>query len=268
MDLSPHTSRLALYIDKVDPKEDDDNEWLEAGRRMEEPIAKWFADKTGWDVSYAPFMLRSKHTPMMLADPDRYVFDEDLGEWAILEAKNVITFKGSEWLAGPPLHTRMQGQHYLSVTGLNRVHFAALIGGNHFVRFAVDRDDDLIVSMIAGEEKFWTMVQLERMPDPDGSKSTHDALRAHYGDVEAEPVLVGRDFKDLVDSREAHKSAIKLEAKRLEEIESRMIVAMGGADTAVDDNGEIVATWKTTNRKGYTVADTSFRQFYVPKKKP
>jgi putative phage-type endonuclease len=263
MGLSPYATPVSLWLDKVEGREDTDNERFEWGRRQEVPISLAFAEKTGLEVTRLPVMLRSKVSPFMLGNPDRFVGDD-----AMLEIKNVGVNQAHQWADGPPLHTRLQGQAYLFVAGpqFKVVHFAALIGGNQFVTFEVIRDDELIASMVAACEKFWTLVTLKRMPGVDGSEITQKALKAHYGKAELEEIEVSNEFVTLLEQRALAKAVVKMDTEKLTEIENEMIVLMKGAEIAMHD-GEIVATWKKSTVLAHPVATFTKRTWNVPKQK-
>lgn len=260
--LSPWTSPVALWYSKVDPIKDDvDNEWFEWGRRLEVPISVAFAEKNDLNVVYRPMMLRSRLHPFMLANIDGFVEGN-----AILEIKNVGQHNAHEWADGPPLHYRMQGQHYLAVTGRQRVYFAALLGGQKMITYEVDRDDELIESMIAGEEKFWTLVQLNRMPDIDGTESTTKALKEHYAEPERPVVEVDEDFMELVAEHRVAKSVLALAEGRLGEVENRMKARIGDAEIAKFGD-DVVVTWKLQTRSAHAVKAATFRKLDVKRAK-
>jgi putative phage-type endonuclease len=263
--LSPYASPLALYLDKVDPQPDEDKEIYEAGRRAEPMIADWFADNTGYKVFYAPVMLRSRRHPFMLANPDRFVL-EDNGEWSVLELKNVDVSKSHEWAEGPPIYARLQGLHYLDVVGENyrRLHVAACIGGRRFVRFTVERDYELLNDLVSGEERMWTMVTLRRMPAVDSDPSTKEALKAHFSEPTGEVKQVGQSMLDLIAQRESRKQSIKVLQAQLDEIENQMIVEMDGAEIG-EFEGEIAVTWKCSTVKEHLVKEFTKRTWNVPK---
>jgi len=266
MGLSPWVSPVALYLDKTDPQPDVDKEIFEAGRRAEPMIRSWFADQTGLTVERVPLLLRSRQWEFMLANIDGLATDPETGEQSIFEAKNVGAYNKAEWAEGPPLHYRLQGQHYLAVTGLSRVYFAALVGGNSFIWFAVERDEEVIADLVRAEESFWTRVTLRRMPDVDGAESTKAALKAHFAEVTREEIEVGSDFITLLERRAAQKTVIAIETARLNEIENRMTLAMDGAEIATHE-GIVVATWKVINKASYTVKAQTYRQWNIKKTK-
>lgn len=264
--LSPWVSPVALWVEKTSPvKVGDDKPIFEAGRRMEEPIAKWFSDSSGLPIIELPVMLRSRTHPFMLGNPDRFMLEDD-GAYSILECKNVDGRKAAEWSVGPPLHYRIQLLTYLFVCGLQRGYFAALIGGNDFRTFAIERDDAMIADIVAGCEKFWTLVTLNRMPDIDGTDSTRDALKAHYAYPDRAEVEVSQGFVELLHQRHAAKAVAEAATARLTEIENRIKGQIGGAEVA-RFNGGVVATWKIQSKKEYTVKASETRVLRIPPKK-
>lgn len=261
--LSPWSSPRALYYDKTDPIViREDIELFEAGRRTEDMNAQWFEDKTGLMVFKQPVMIRSRKAPFMFADPDFFC---DIGgdEFGLVECKNVRAQNIHEWDDGPPLHYRLQLQHYLAVTDLALGFFATFVGGNQHLVFEVERDEKLIESLIAGEEAFWTCVQLRRPPDVDGSEATTTALKVHYADQEpGESVQVPESFRQLVNSHRSLKMQEKILQARIDEVENRMKDVIGNAEAAVIGD-EVLATWKTQIRAAHEVKESKFRKLHV-----
>lgn len=264
--MSPWKSPVALYFDKTDPiTADEDTELFKRGRQMEGPIADMFAEESNLEVVKLPVMLRSGMYEFMLANVDRYVVETD-GTWAILECKNVGVNQTHDWDDGPPLHYRLQIQHYLAVHGprFQRAYIAALIGGNKLVIFVVERDETLIADIIAGEEAFWTFVTLKRMPSIDGTDSTRAALAEHFAKPEVESKEVSREILTLIEQHRAAKVGLKLASDRVNEIESAMKALIGDAEEATVD-GDVVATWKVVTKAEYVVKPQQYRQLSVKK---
>jgi putative phage-type endonuclease len=257
--LSPFATPVSLFLDKTDPQPDEDTEWFEWGRRMEGPIAQAFSEKTGIAITYQPVMLRSLKYPFMLANPDRFV------DGGILECKNVGAHNAHEWDDGPPLHYRLQGLHYLVVTGLDVVYFAALIGGRRLVIYEVTRDEELIADLVSREEAFWTLVTMNRMPEIDGSETTKQALSAHY-DATDQEIEVDGEFLEMVNAYHVAHLEAKIVNERLETIANRIRAAMGDATVATFE-GQVTATWKNQTRKSFTTKEATFRKLDVKKVK-
>jgi len=261
--LSPWSTPRALYYDKTDPIViREDIELFEAGRRTEDMNAQWFEDKTGLGVVKQPVMIRSRKAPFMFADPDFFCNLGD-GEYGLVECKNVRAQNIHEWDDGPPLHYRLQLQHYLAVTDLALGFFSCLVGGNRHLVFLVPRDDALIASLIAGEEAFWTCVTLKQPPEVDGEDATTEALAAHYDEpVVGFSVEVDETFRDLVRRRETLKLEEKIIATRIAEVENLMKDQIGEAEAAVI--GEtVLATWKLQTRAAHEVKESTFRKLTV-----
>ncbi len=239
MGLSPFTSRYALWLDKIgEPTGVVETEPMEWGHRLEEPIARAFADKTGFETWFQPVMLRSRTHHFALANPDRFTVDGD--GVAIVEIKNVGNHRASEWQDGPPLHYRMQGQWYLAVSGLRRVYYAVLVGGQNLVIYQVERDDDLIAEMLRHAEAFWTLVTLRRPPDLDGEDSTARALKAQYAEVVRETVDGGAELAALLARRDGVKALCDTVGSQLQEVDNRIVALLGDAEVATVDGVEVV----------------------------
>ena len=239
MGLSPFTSRYALWLDKVgEPTGVVESEPMKWGHRLEEPIARAFAEETGHETVFLPVMMRSRTHVFALANPDRFTVDDD-GP-AIVEIKNVGNHKASEWQDGPPLHYRMQGQWYLFVSGHRRVYYAVLVGGQNLVIYQVERDDALIAEMLRHAEAFWTLVTLRRPPDLDGEDSTTRALKAQYTEVVRETVDGGTELAALVTKRESAKALFDTVGAQLHEIDNRIIALLGDAEAGLVDGVQVV----------------------------
>lgn len=252
MGLSPFVSPYALWLDKMgEGSPMGESEYMKWGKRLEGTIADAFRDETGIETWFQPVMLRSLSCPFALANPDRFCVDKD--GMAIVEIKNVGSHKSSEWTDGPPQHYRLQGQWYLFVTGLRRVYFAVLIGGQNFVIYQVERDDALIGEALRQAEAFWTLVSMKRAPELDGSDSTSDALKAQYATVEVPSVEGGHELANLVAKRGLAKALFDTAEEQLQEIDNRIVAMIGDAEVATV-NGETVATRRLFTR---TTADLS-----------
>ncbi len=258
MGLSPFTSRYALYLDKIgEGSEFEPSEFMKWGHRLESPIAVAFWEETGFQVWSQPVMLRSRACPFALANPDRFTQDED-GP-AIVEVKNIGNHKAHEWVDGPPMHYRLQGQWYLFVTGYQRVYYAVLIGGQNFVIYQVERDDDLIARMLKEAEAFWTRVTLRRPPDLDGEDSTTNALKAQYSTIERSSVDGGVALASLVLSRQAAKAVADTASAQLQEIDNRIVALLGDAEVGTADERELV---KRAQQSRTTIDADALRRDY------
>lgn len=230
MDLSPWLSRFALYVDKIG--EDipfDDSEYKKWGNRLEPSIALAFYEETGLEIWHQPVMLRSRSVPLAQANPDRFCITPD-GEIAPVEIKNIGRQKAHEWADGPPIHYRLQGQWYLFVTGQSAVYFAVLVGGQDFVIYLVERDDELIAEMLRQAEAFWTLVQLRRPPDVDGSESTLAALKVRYAVIGRPRLEGGAPLSELVARHKTAKAIREQAEAQFQQVDNLLIDFLGDAE--------------------------------------
>lgn len=180
--INPYRSIYQLWKEKtgqMEPEEEE-NEYTHFGTILEPIVKKEFMARTGLKVRAKKMILQSSEHPFMLADLDG-VIKED-GKMCIFEAKTASAYKQEIWEKGVPEAYILQVQHYMAVTGAEKAHIAALVGGNRFYHRIVMRDDALIEKIIAMETDFWERcVEGGMEPVPDGSSATSDYLNALYG---------------------------------------------------------------------------------------
>ena len=133
------------------------------------------------------------------------------------------------------------------------------VGGNALRWFDIERDEPFIKAMMAAEEAFWAMVRDGEMPEPDGSEQSGEALRAMFPRDSGAEIELPSEFIEiderLLDLKEQRKSL----DRRIEGLEQAIKAAMGDAATA--RCGAAVYSWKTSQRKAYTVEASEVRRF-------
>lgn len=263
--LNPYSSPYVLWVDKTDVfSEDKDNQALTWGRRLEGPIGEGFAEDTGLEVRRFPKMLRSKEWPWATVNLDFVVPSEQ----AALEVKNVGHRQSDAWEDGKiPDHYGIQGQWECAVTGLPKVYFSALVGGQDLRIVEVKRDDGLIADMMEAGRQFWELVTNETPPAIDGSQATTDLLKAMYPDptpgstVDLPGAAVG-----LIEQRAAAAQAVKDSKEQLSAIDNALFDLMGDREIGYID-GTPMVTWKPQTRKEHVVKESTFRVLRFPKVK-
>lgn len=243
--LNPYRSAFAVYQDKLSEEtEDFDNEPMRQGRDLEEYVARRFMEETGLKVHRANAIYYNEEHPIMLADFDRII----TGQRAGLECKTVSPYSAGKWAEGRiPLHYQMQVQHYLAVSGFDCWYIAALIFGTEFTVRKIERDEEMIQSLITIEERFWNYNILGRhAPDPDGSDSYSDMLRKLYprGKREEEIQLYGMEG-ELARREEIRTLQDKLEKER-KVIEQKIQRKLGEFDAVYGTAGAYSVSWVPT----------------------
>ena len=178
---NPWKSPYTLWAEKTGKIELEDlsnNEFVEAGNRLEQTVAEWFCDKTGKKVRRCG-TLADEEVPYLMANVDRLIIGENAG----LECKTANAFKGKDWEGDEvPAAYILQCQWYMMITGAEKWYIACLIGGNHFVWKEVPRNDDDIKALREAAISFWVNnVEANMPPDTDGTESTSDTLSKQYG---------------------------------------------------------------------------------------
>lgn len=268
--MSPHESRYHLWDEKLNDYPDEDNRFMLWGRRLEEPIGYGFAEDTETEVMRFPKMLRSRQYPWAQVNID-FLAPQEPG---VVEVKNVGDRLSEEWDdAAVPRHISIQGQHELAVTGLDVVHFAALIGGNDPRYITIKRDQPLIDDLMEIERKFWQLVQDETPPEVDESQSTAKALLRRHNDHENKGTII--DIGDpakllevdrLLERRAELKLYSKTMAEELDGIENTLKSILGNAETAMCGKTKLYS-WTYIHKDAYTAKESNYRQMFVPKAK-
>lgn len=246
--MNPWKSEYTLWLEKTGQSQQEDisdNECVHFGTILEQVVADEFCRREGKKVRKCG-LFRSNKYPFMTASFDRLLVGEDAG----LECKTSNAFKREEWDEGEiPPNYYVQCQHYMLVSGLPRWYIACLIGGNHFVSWVVERNDNDIAALEQAEIAFWDKVQRHIMPEVDGSESSTDSLKKMYKGGQAEPVMLPKESMDLLkrlDELKALKADIDSQTK---DIQNKLCAMLGDNEIGIIGEGdnERKVTWKTVN---------------------
>lgn len=199
--LSPWHSRFSLWAEKTGlvPPVELDEEWLEWGLLLEEPIAQRYAKRTSRRIWRAGEWAIAQHStlPIMRATPDRWVIEApDRDGRGVLQIKNAGFFRADAWDDGPPDFIQAQVQHELAVTGFRWGSIAVLIGGHEFRYFDLDRNDNYITELELACVDFWGTVERREQPPVDGTCATETALKRLHPLDDGSAVHLGADVQE------------------------------------------------------------------------
>ena len=173
-----YRTALDVYYDKINSAvERIENPKMIAGKRMEQPIAEWWADETG--LQCIPDLDEDGNQVVRIHPDydflgvtlDRIILPNGDRDHGVLEIKTASEYAEGDWMEGPPLSYYAQILHQISVTGWQYGEFALLRGGWDFRRFVIERDDEFIEMMnrninnIAKTGKFGAMMQISLVND-------------------------------------------------------------------------------------------------------
>ena len=195
--LNKWKSAFELYMEKTgEAQAPEAGEAAYWGNVLEDVVAQEFQKRANRKVRRVNKILVHPKHEWMIANIDRRI----VGENALLECKTTSAYNASEWKDDQvPAAYIIQAMHYLAVTGADIAYFAALIGGQRFVWKAIERDEELIASIIEQEAEFWHRVEAKEPPPIDGSASAAEFLKRLYPQATSEEKMLDADVDDLLD---------------------------------------------------------------------
>lgn len=255
----PYSSPTKLWMIKrhiIEPDDLSDNDAVELGHLLEEPIARLFAKRTGFTVWNPHSMMRNPLYPSSLCNPDRFMIGPD-GRVALVEIKTGSPYVLDKWFGDDgeelvPEPYEFQVLHYLAITGLPYAYVAALIYGHPLIIRRIDADPDSQAVLMEREHDFWTRCVIGgEQPAADDSQVTADMLGILWKPDPDRLAKVGPEaVHEVVGYWRAHDAIERATAeKRLHANTIRSL--MGNATTAYFERTR-VATW-SPDRNGTRV---------------
>lgn len=239
--LNPYRTAIQVYYDKTTTEiQQTDNEAMRQGRDLEDYVARRFMEATGKKVRRANAMYYHEDHPFMLADVDRMIVGENAG----LECKTVSPYMEDKWKDGNvPVHYLIQCHHYMAVCGADAWYIAALILGRGFVYYRIDRDEELISSLIQIETDFWKEHVLKKvLPAPDGSETADKAIAEYFRQSSAVSIPLNGFDKKLERRQELLEVMKRMETEK-RRIDQELKLYLGEAEMA--ENEHFRVSWKS-----------------------
>lgn len=280
MGLSPWDSPFSLYWKKVNAWDSGDNEFMSAGRHLEDAIANWWKaehDPMGSLVMCRAGLYAHSERSWQLATPDRLLCDGQMHdnpfpgdpgfEWkhpdgniqALLEVKWVAHSWDGWGEPGTdeiPVYYRAQGLWQADTLGVETVYFAALGPGGfraYVLRIDDRAEEDLRMMRAAGLD-FHRRIQEGDAPDLDSHTATLGALKRLHPTVGEGEVPVTPDLAEEYRQARADKKAAE---ERIAACEALIRAALGSEFNRATCNGKSVASRSVYERKGYYVEPTA-----------
>lgn len=215
----------------------------EAGRRFEEAIAHWVAEIEGWTIRKFPGYATHATVAGLGCTPDYEIIGHEKGP-GLLEVKQVDWLQHRRaWGEEPPIHTALQLQAQLSVTGYAWGAVGAVVGGNEPKSYLFERRPKVIAEIERRTAEFWASIAEGREPPIDGSDSTAAAIKAMFPEAtDEEPVDLSMDntlpqlCADMLHAAETRKAA-----ERIEQAAKSGILAKLGPHAKAKCNGFFVS---------------------------
>ena len=217
-------------------------EAMEWGTRLEDAVAVKYGEVHGIRPRKDTRVKRHPQHRWMLAHIDRWI-DPD----GVLDCKTAGLWSVNEWgeegTDQVPDDYRLQGLHYLAVTGRDYIDFALLIAGSKYREYRVERDEELIEALVEAESRFWHDHVLAQVPPPvDGTDASRELLNARFPKAELASIEPPPGFESLALEWLSLKAAHKAEEARLNELGNLMREALGPAEAASGPHYSV--TWR------------------------
>jgi len=259
--LNPWETPLQLALRKQGRMpEKDETEAMNLGSRLEPVIVQLWEEETGRQtLDLGPFTIqRNDSYPFLGATLDREALPcDDHPMPGVLECKAPGAHMLDQWDGGVPLYVQAQCQAQMAVTGMDWASVAALIGGQRFLWADLVVNNDFIAFMVSKVEQFWAIVQRGDLPEPTADDVK--AIKYLYPDHVPEKVVeLPVEAIALVDALEENAIRLKSINTVVTEGENRLKMLIGDAEIGILPNG-VRYSYKTSQRKGYTVEPTKVR---------
>lgn len=218
MGLNPYATPYTVWLEKtgrVIPEDISDREAVYWGNRLEDVVAAEFNRRhPEYMVRRKNATLTSKARPWQLANIDRVIKDEQ-GRMGVLEIKTAGSFRADDWAEGIPDYYLPQPIHYLAVTGYEFFAVACLIGGQHYVEYMYERDEDDVAYLNEQEAAFWQLVEQDIPPMVSGADADAVALlRQHPSASDEYLQMLDDDVPQLEELEKVSATIKELEAEK------------------------------------------------------
>lgn len=246
--LSEYTEAYDIYIQKVENHQIDDNKAMKRGRFLEDAVALFFTDETGYEcLKPSKDMYYHSEFPVkpFMATPDFFYSDKE-GNACIFEAK---TFRG--YLTGdydqdinPAYYAQIQWQ--MHVTGITKASIGILSGGFEFYSYEFNYDKEFAMDLERKALDFWNNHVALAIPPQPLTKRTNELK---YPQEEESKVIKASDtFLDNYDKYIKHKAMIKKLQTKEKEFKDALCVETADAEQVIYADTKL-ATYKA-NKNG------------------
>lgn len=234
---------------KEDDKENDLFIW---GHLLEPVIAlEWLRRNPEWEIVSENEFSVDPEFDFLCSNTDRVIRHKVTGERAILECKTVASSGFKHWKLGVPYTYYTQGQHYLGISGYDRVIYACLVMDSRALEtFEIVRDDVFIEEIRTLAVNFWTNNVLTGIaPDKNAydwslTKAVEKFVVADETDIELHKSYV--QFQSVIKANEASLESLKDRVKErlqdnnvMQTTEGKFLFTWNGSDQEKVDSKKL-----------------------------
>jgi putative phage-type endonuclease len=234
------------------------SEYAEIGTEIESFVSYLFTKKSKIPAVPTPGTLVHVEHDWMTANVDRFALDPESGAVvAPVELKNRSEYQADDWEDGVPDGPALQAHWYMAVGGWSHAWVAALVGGNKLRYHRIERDEELIGTLVDVCGRWYQRHIVEGFPPPaDGLAATKELLGRLWETKAGAIVDVPREKAVKLRKRRASlREQIKQLNGELTTVENEMRLVNEAAEIA--RVGKAVA-W--TVKQNGTFAEKRFRE--------
>jgi len=261
--INPYRTALDVYLDKTsDDIRCETSPAMRWGNLLEEAVAKAYSEDTGQTIEIEPNTIYHPSMKFLGANIDRWVGDKEY----VLECKTAGFTRGKEWgeegTDQIPESYLVQVAYYAAICAVPKVDIAVLIGGQDFRIYTYERTKELEDKLIKIACNFWHN-HIEKMIPPK-CVSTRDTFnlfpQSNYHEIVAEDNIIEK--LEQLKTKKEEESRIQ---STIEKLKTDIQEFMRDYDVLIDNQGNVIATWKNTAPKSLIDVKTfkeKYREIY------
>lgn len=246
-----------------------EGERLTWGTRLESIIANGIAEDNGMTINFVGYRQTHPSIPGMAATLDFEILDSEAKTPGCFEIKNkdrsvfYDSWMQEDKTIEAPLDIELQLQHQMMVTGYEFGALGVLVGGNESYLIRRDPHEKVQKAIQERIEQFWETIEKNIEPEPTSHKDLKFAASLYARPEGGKEIDLSGDidFANLLLSLETLRGSKTETQKILELTQAKIMNRIKDAEMVFC--GDKTLTAKLTNRKGFTVEPTSFRQLRI-----
>ena len=262
VNLNPFVGSYKLWLEKTGqaPEENIESERMFWGKRNEATIADVFAEKhTDLRVVKCSDILQHPTEDFAIYNPDRLLYKD--GELGILEIKTSGSYHKNYTEHTYPDAPYLQVLWGMYVTGATFGWLCALINGNQYFEYYIERNDSIIETLAQSAREFWNNYiipyfddfTVAEEPPADGSQNATDTLSSVYPQAQEGLSLELEGLTDLVKSLVGAKNELKEMEAYCSKLENRIKQLLGNAETGFSEKA--LVNWKNYQKEVFAAKE-------------
>lgn len=217
------------------------NEAAEWGTRLEDVVAKKFAEKNSCKLIAYKKRFSHKTHPWLSCELDRIISGTD----ELVEVKTCSTYKLKEWSEADsiPQEYIIQVMVALGLSGRKVGHIAVLVGGQKYLEKKITFDQEMYDGIVAKCCDFWYNYVEKKVPPMTVGADNEIMVDLYPGNRTDEMVQATEETNDSIALLQETKGHIDELVKQKDDLEARLKAIIGDKSGLITDKYKV--TWKS-----------------------